>query len=84
MTSDGRLPMSSDLKEFYHSMRLKSPSIAELAYVVLVIPVTQVSVERSFSALNSLLNERRSLLSAKNINSLLVVKLNSQINLIMF
>ena len=73
----GRLPLSSDLKEFYHSMHLKSPFIAELAYVVPALPATQMSVETPFSALNFVLNERRSSLKAENINSLLVVKLNS-------
>jgi len=39
-------------------------------------PATQVSVERFFSALNYILNEKRSYLTLKNLYSLLVVKLN--------
>jgi len=58
-------------------MQFKSPHLTEIAKVVLATPATQVSVERSFSALNFILNERRTSLSAENINTLLVVKLNS-------
>jgi len=46
--------------------------------VVLATPVTQVSIERAFSSLHYILIERRSSLSAETLNSLLVVKLNSE------
>jgi len=46
--------------------------------VVLATPVTQVSIERAFLSLHYILIERRSSLSAETLNSLLVVKLNSE------
>lgn len=72
-----RLPLNSDIKKFYHELQFKSPQLSKLAQVVLATPATQVSVERSFSALNFILNEKRTSLSSQNINSLLTVKLNS-------
>lgn len=73
----GRLPLKSDIKKFVHEMKFKSPHMSELAQVVLATPATQVSVERSFSALSFILNEKRTSLSPENINSILLVKLNS-------
>lgn len=73
----GRLPLNSDIKQFYHDVKFKLPQMSELAQVMLATPATQVSVERSFSALNFILNEKRTSVSPENINSILIVKLNS-------
>jgi len=73
-----RLPLNQDILHFFQNVKLKSPHLSALAQVVLATPATQVSVERAFSALHFILSERRSSLSSQNINSLLVVKLNSK------
>lgn len=69
-----RLPLNANILEFFNDLRLKLPHLSALAPVT---PVTQVSVERAFSALHFILSERRSSISAENLNALLVVKLNS-------
>jgi len=58
-------------------LQLKLPHISALAQVVLATPATKVSVERAFSALHFILSERRSSISAENLNALLVIKLNT-------
>jgi len=72
-----RLPLNANILEFFNDLRLKLPHLSALAQVVLATPATQVSVERAFSALHFILSERRSSISAENLNALLVVKLNS-------
>lgn len=73
----GRLPLNNNILEFYHSIKFRKPHLYKLALTVLATPATQVSVERAFSALNFILTEKRNKLSQENLNSLLVVKLNS-------
>ncbi|XP_037719418.1 uncharacterized protein LOC119553225 isoform X6 [Drosophila subpulchrella] len=73
----GRLPLNSNILEFFNDLQLKLPHISALAQVVLATPATQVSVERAFSALHFILSERRSSISAENLNALLVIKLNT-------
>jgi len=73
----GRLPLNSNVLEFFNDLQLKLPYISALAQVVLATPATQVSVERAFSALHFILSERRSSISAENLNALLVIKLNT-------
>lgn len=75
--ANGRLPLDANIIQFYEGIKFKTPHLAELAYVVQATPATQVSLERAFSALQFIISEKRSSLSAEDINSLLIVKLNS-------
>lgn len=72
----GRLPINSNILDFFNDVKLKQPHLTAIAQVVLATPATQVSVERAFSALHFILSERRSSISADNLNSLLLIKLN--------
>lgn len=51
-------------------------TLAVLANIVHAVPATQVSVERSFSALKFIYSDQRSQLSASNMENILLVKLN--------
>lgn len=55
------------------------PDMFELAVTALAAPATQVSVERSFNALNLLLHPRRLNLSSQKLNDILLIKLNSEL-----
>ncbi|XP_055605384.1 uncharacterized protein LOC129753579 [Uranotaenia lowii] len=55
------------------------PELAEVALAIMAVPATQVSVERSFSALALVLSPARTNLSAKNLENILLVKLNSEL-----
>lgn len=51
----------------------------DMAVTVLAAPATQVSVERSFSALGIVLDQRRTKLKSKMIDDILVCRLNSEL-----
>ncbi|XP_017024406.1 uncharacterized protein [Drosophila kikkawai] len=75
-TAYGRLPLNSDIKKFYHDLKFRSPQIGALVQVVLAAPASQVTVVRSFSALKVIINYPKTL-TPENMNSLLIVRLNS-------
>ncbi|XP_055610540.1 uncharacterized protein LOC129757363 [Uranotaenia lowii] len=55
------------------------PELAEVALSIMSVPSTQVSVERSFSGLALVLSPARTNLTAKNLENILLVKLNSEL-----
>lgn len=55
------------------------PELSAVALVVMTVPSTQVSVERSFSALAIVLSPARTKLSAQNLANILLIKLNSEL-----
>ncbi|XP_067635447.1 uncharacterized protein [Eurosta solidaginis] len=55
----------------------KEKDLYKLAEVILAVPSSQVSVERGFSALSTILTKQRSRLSSNTINDLLMIKLNN-------
>lgn len=54
------------------------PVLYKLAEIVLSVPATQCSVERSFSALASILTADRTRISNENLENILIVKLNKE------
>lgn len=60
-------------------MRSAEPELYELSQMVLAAPCTQVSVERSFSALSVILTDRRLRISDENLANILFVKLNDDL-----
>ena len=71
-----RIEMDTDLMQYWKEKNYTVPYLTKLAKIVHTVPVTQVSVERSFSALKLMLNERRYNLSAENLQKLMFIKLN--------
>ena len=65
-----------DVMEYCKEKKFKFPHLYQLAMVVHSVPPTQVSVERSFSALKLILTDLRSNLSSDSLKKLLFVKLN--------
>lgn len=55
---------------------MEYPELYEIAMVILAVPTTQVSVERTFSTLKLILSDLRSSLSDKTLQNILLVKLN--------
>lgn len=68
-----RLPLNTNILQFWHEKR---NTLSTVAHVILAIPSTQVSVERSFSALKYILADQRNRLSAFNLEHILLAKLN--------
>jgi hypothetical protein len=70
-----RLPSTADLFAFWS--RHPSPELRELAEVACALPVTQVSVERTFSGLRYVLNDMRMNLSDDVIDAIMVLRSNT-------
>lgn len=71
-----RIAATSSVLDFWKSR--KSDALYALACVVLAVPVTQVTVERNFATLKYILSDLRCRLTKKNLESILLIKLNSQ------
>lgn len=57
--SKSRLPASTDILKYWEARRYEDSELHDLAMVVLSAPVTQVTVERCFSAVKLLLEDHR-------------------------
>jgi len=71
--------MEVNVLKFWASFKFEFPELFELSSVVHGAPYSQVSVERSFSALALVLTSRRGNLSDINIRNVLMVKLNFEL-----
>ncbi|XP_036320396.1 uncharacterized protein LOC118734823 [Rhagoletis pomonella] len=74
-----RVPFEADILEYWKARSINDNDIGQLVQVVLAVPSTQVSVERAFSALGTILTKLRTRLSKETLNNLLIVKLNNDI-----
>lgn len=61
------------------NMKSSKPELYRLATAFLGIPCTQVSVERSFSALALILTKQRTLLDEQTLADILLIRLNSEL-----
>ncbi|KAE8744605.1 hypothetical protein FOCC_FOCC008734 [Frankliniella occidentalis] len=73
------LPLKSDVLKFWESKKLIWPELYEVAMIVLAIPATQVSVERLFSALRSILRPQRFALSSTNVDDIVFLHANADL-----
>lgn len=71
-------PINANVLEFWQSNLFDISKLANLAQIVLATPCTQVSVERSFSALALVLSQKHFNLSPLNLRNILIIKLNSE------
>lgn len=72
-----RMSMTQNALEYWNNQ--KENELFGLAQTVLAVPATQVSVERAFSSLALVLSQKRTKLSADNLQKLLIVKLNQEL-----
>lgn len=79
LTQKERIPISSNVLHYWEIFKLSDPEVSELAFTALATPVTQVSVERAFSALALILSHLRTRLSSKTLELLLLIKLNQDL-----
>lgn len=71
-----RLDVEEDLLKYWESKKYQHPWLYKLARFVHGVPATQVSVERSFSALRLILSDLRYNISDEHLEKLMFVKLN--------
>lgn len=73
-----RIDIDTELMIYWKEKKYAIPHVAKLATIVHAVLATQVSVERAFSALKVMLDDRRCKLSAQNLQKLMFVKLNAE------
>ncbi|KAL1488750.1 hypothetical protein ABEB36_014549 [Hypothenemus hampei] len=76
LCDENQLPMDSNVIEYWKKLKRSDKDLWNLLQVVLAVPSTQVSVERSFSALSTVLTKLRTKLSKRNLSNILLTKLN--------
>ncbi|EDS28041.1 predicted protein [Culex quinquefasciatus] len=71
-----RLASGTDILKFWEAQKEADPEMYELAMIALSVPVTQVSVERCFSAVKLLLEQHRLQMSAERLDDLMILRCN--------
>lgn len=74
--TEGRVDIDSNLVEYWERKKYFFPYLKEIFDVVHAVPATQVSVERSFSALRLVLSDLRCNLSDTTLEVIMFLKLN--------
>lgn len=74
-----KLEKGRTILDYWMSQKATKPDLYSLATLALSIPATQVSVERSFSALALILTKMRTRLSEGTLADILFIKLNSEL-----
>lgn len=73
---------TASIFQYYEDLLRKkeiNEDVFDMAVTVLAAPATQVSVERSFSALGIVLDQRRMKMKGSMIDDILVCRLNSEL-----
>jgi hypothetical protein len=68
-----------DILEYWELKRIMFPNLYKVVNTILSVPVTQVSVERLFSALKLILNDQRTSMLDEKLDNVLLIKLNFDI-----
>lgn len=74
-----RMDIESNLIDYWNNKIYSHPQLRKLAFVIHSVSASQVSVERSFSALKLVLGDLRHNLSEENLEHIMMVKLNSDL-----
>lgn len=67
------------ITDYWNSKQSECPELYALAKVIFAISPTQAMVERSFSTMGYVFNERRSMLSKQMLEDILIISLNSDL-----
>lgn len=79
-----RIHHSNSVLDFWQNSKQMYAELYEVAMIYLSIPPTQSTVERSFSTLSFIYNSRRSKLSLKTLENIIIIKLNADLALNIF
>uniref|UniRef100_A0A2S2PB42 HAT C-terminal dimerisation domain-containing protein n=1 Tax=Schizaphis graminum TaxID=13262 RepID=A0A2S2PB42_SCHGA len=75
-----RLHYKTNILAFWESQKHDKSDLYKLANIVLAVPATQVSVERSFSGIKFILSDLRTSLSANLLDAIMIVRSNTKFN----
>ncbi|CAI6373161.1 unnamed protein product [Macrosiphum euphorbiae] len=75
-----RLHYKTNILTFWETQKHDNFELYKLATIVLAVPATQVSVERSFSGIKFILSDLRTSLSANLLDAIMIVRSNTKFN----
>lgn len=73
-----RISPNSDINKYWVNAFQEFPCIASVAFEIISVPVTEVSVERVFSHLNYIMNKHRTRLDEGLLEDILFLRLNKK------
>lgn len=73
-----REPLTTPVFDYWRKNMETKPELYKLATVIHSVPPTQTSVERAFSAMALILNPLKTRLSDKNLENMLLIRLNRE------
>lgn len=73
------IPSSNSILEFWENEKIAQPELYKLAMQVYSVPPSQVSVERDFSHLNHVFNNKRSRLQSARLDDIMILHLNKEV-----
>ncbi|XP_060881953.1 uncharacterized protein LOC132953587 [Metopolophium dirhodum] len=73
-----RLHYKTNILAFWESQKHDKSDLYKLANIVLAVPATQVSVERSFSGIKFILSDLRTSLSANLLDAIMILRSNTK------
>ncbi|CAI6376851.1 unnamed protein product [Macrosiphum euphorbiae] len=76
-----RISYTADILQYWKTRQLTDPELYQLASVVLAVPATQVSVERSFSGLKFVVSDLRTSLDPELLEAIMLVRSNEKFKL---
>lgn len=74
-----RMSLQCKVLDYWNEHKEVHPEMYKLSCVIFAVPATQSSVERAFSAFALILTSRRTPLSDKNLQNILLIRLNRDI-----
>lgn len=73
------IPLNSSILEFWDNAKITHPELYKLAMQVYSVPPSQVHVERDFSHLNHVFNNKRNRLQSARLNDIMILNLNGEV-----
>lgn len=74
-----RVSFETNILDYWRKLHNQDQELGKLVQTALAVPSTQVSVERAFSALSTIITKQWSKLGKDTINNILLVKLNAHL-----
>ncbi|CAI6355747.1 unnamed protein product [Macrosiphum euphorbiae] len=72
------LQHDENILSYWENKKIECPELYELSQVVMAVPTTQVSVERSFSSLKFVLGDLRSNLGSELLEKIMLIRANKE------
>lgn len=72
------LASKNSILEYWENAKTAHPELYKLAMLVFSVPPTEVTIERDFSHLNHVFNNKRSALNSARLNDIMIINLNKE------